>query len=125
VTVVVFVLRESLIAQFTRDQEVAALALGLLGLGLLFHFFDAIQGIAAFVLRGYKVAFLPMLIHSVALWAIGLAGGYWLAYHPPGGWPLGPAESFWLAGAVGLVVAAFGLSWLASFVARSRAQEDG
>jgi MATE family multidrug resistance protein len=58
----------------------------------------------------------------VSLWAVGLAGGYWLAYHPPSGWALGPAASFWLAGAVGLVIAAVALSWLAEFVSRSRIQ---
>jgi MATE family multidrug resistance protein len=123
VVIVVFVLREPLIAQFTRDPHVASVALGLLGLGLLFHLFDAVQGIAAFVLRGYKVAFAPMLIHSVTLWALGLGGGWWLAYHPPAPWPLGPAASFWLAAAVGLAVAAVALSWLADFVARSRVRE--
>ena len=123
--VAVFLLRGPLVAQFTADGEVAQAAFALLGLGMLFHLFDALQGIASFVLRGYKVALAPMLIHSVALWAIGLAGGYWLAYHPPTGWPLGPATSFWLAGTVGLLVAAAALSWLADFVARSRIRERG
>jgi MATE family multidrug resistance protein len=99
---------------------VAVVALGLLGFGLLFHLFDAIQGVAAFILRGYKVALLPMLIHGVTLWAIGLAGGVWLANAPPDWWQLGPAASFWLAAAVGLAIAAVALSWLADFVSRSR-----
>lgn len=116
----VYLLRQPLIAQFTRDPQVAAVALALIGLALLFHLFDAVQGFSAFVLRGYRVALVPMLIHGVTLWAIGLLGGYWLAYHPPGFWALGPAESFWLAAAVGLAIAAVALSWLADFVARSR-----
>jgi MATE family multidrug resistance protein len=116
----VYLLRQPLIDQFTRDPQVAAVALALVGLGLLFHFFDAVQAIAAFVLRGYKVALVPMLIHGITLWAIGLLGGYWLAYHPPAFWALGPAESFWLAAAVGLAIAAVALTWLADFVARSR-----
>ena len=121
---VVYLLREPLVAQFTRDPQVAAVALGLLGLAMLFHVFDAIQGVAAFILRGYKVAFAPMLIHSVALWAIGLAGGFWLAYDPPPGWPLDPAASFWLAAVIGLAIAAAALSALAAFVARSRLSEN-
>lgn len=124
VSILVYLLREPLIAQFTRDSAVAAVAQGLLGLGLLFHVFDAVQGIAAFILRGYKVAFVPMLIHSISLWAIGLAAGWWLAYRPPPTWPLGPAASFWLAAAVGLAIAAVALSWLADFVARSRVAES-
>jgi MATE family multidrug resistance protein len=122
VAVVVYLLRRPLVAQFTADAEVAAVALALLGLGMLFHFFDAVQGVAGFVLRGYKVAFVPMLIHGVSLWAIGLVGGYWLAYHPPASWPLGPAASFWLAAAIGLALAAAAMSWLAAFVARQRVQ---
>lgn len=116
----VYLLRQPLIGQFTRDPQVASVALALVGLALAFHFFDAVQSIAAFVLRGYKVALVPMLIHGVTLWAIGLVGGYWLAYHPPAFWALGPAESFWLAAAVGLVIAAAALGWLADFVSRSR-----
>jgi multidrug resistance protein, MATE family len=123
VVIAVYLLREPLIGQFTRDPPVTAVALGLLGLGLAFHLFDAVQGIAAFVLRGYKVAFLPMIIHGVTLWAIGLFGGYWLANHPPAAWTLGAAASFWLAGAFGLAIAAAALTWLAAFVARSRVQE--
>jgi len=118
--VVVYLLREPLVAQFTRDPQVASVALGLFGLAMLFHFFDAVQGVSTFILRGYKVALAPMLIHSVSLWAIGLAGGFWLAYHPPQRWPLGPAASFWIAAAVGLAIAGVALTWLASFVARSR-----
>lgn len=123
VAIVVYLLREPLIGQFTRDARVAAVSLQLLGLGLLFHIFDAVQGVAAFVLRGYKVALLPMLIHGVTLWAIGLGGGWWLAYRPPPAWPLGPAASFWLAAAIGLAIAAVALTWLANFVARGRIAE--
>ncbi|MCK7494184.1 MAG: hypothetical protein MZW92_25440 [Comamonadaceae bacterium] len=83
VVAVVYLLRAPLVAQFTRDAQVATVALSLVGLAMLFHLFDAVQGIAAFLLRGYKIALAPMLIHSVSLWAVGLAGGYWLAYHPP------------------------------------------
>ncbi len=119
----VYLLREPLVGLFTRDPQVAAVALGLLGLAMLFHFADAVQGVATFVLRGYKVALLPMLIHGLALWAVGLAGGVWLAYRPPEGWPLGPAASFWLAAATGLALAGVALTWLANYVSRSRLAE--
>lgn len=121
---VVYFLREPLVAQFTRDPQVASVALGLAGLAMIFHFFDAVQGVAAFILRGYKVALPPMLIHGVSLWAIGLAGGVWLAYRPPSGWNIGPAASFWIAAAAGLAIAGAALTWLAGFVARSRAGAD-
>lgn len=119
----VYLMREPIVAAFTRDAQVAAVALSLLGAGVVFHFFDAMQGVAGFVLRGYKVAAAPMLIHSVALWGVGLVGGYWLAYHPPPGWPYGGAFSFWAAAATGLVLAGFAMTWLAAYVARRRERE--
>ena len=125
IVAVLFLLREPLVALFTRDAAVAEVAATLIGFGLLFHLFDAIQGVAAFILRGYKVALLPMLIHGVTLWAIGLGGGLWLAYAPPASWKLGPAPSFWLAAAIGLAIAAVALSWLADSVARGRVAERG
>jgi MATE family multidrug resistance protein len=123
VAVLVFLLREPTVGLFTRDAQVSAVALSLLGAGLVFHFFDALQGIAGFILRGYKVAFVPMLIHALALWAIGLLGGYWLAYQPPPWWTFGPAVAFWTAAAIGLAIAAAALGWLTVFVARSRLQQ--
>jgi MATE family multidrug resistance protein len=119
----VYLLREPIVAAFTKDAEVAAVALGLFGAAIAFHFFDAMQGVAGFILRGYKVALAPMLIHSVALWGLGLAGGYWLAYHPPAGWTYGGAFSFWAAAAAGLVLAGFAMTWLAAYVAQRRARE--
>jgi MATE family multidrug resistance protein len=124
IVTVLYLLREPLVGLFTRDAAVAEVALGLIGLGLLFHLFDAIQGVATFILRGYKVALAPMLIQGVSLWSIGLGGGFLLAYLPPAGWTIGPAASFWLAGAFGTAIAALALSWLAEFVARNRIRES-
>lgn len=117
----VYLLREQIVAQFTGDANVATVALALLAPAVLFHFFDAVQGVAALTLRGYKVAFAPMLIHSVTLWGIGLIGGYLLAYHPPGGWPYGGALSFWIAATAGLVITAAAMTWLLAVVARRHA----
>jgi MATE family multidrug resistance protein len=119
----VYLLREPIVAAFTRDAQVAAVALALIGAGVVFHFFDAMQGVASLILRGYKVALAPMLIHTVALWGLGLAGGYWLAYHPPAGWTYGGAFSFWAAAAAGLVLAGLAMSALAAYVARRRERE--
>lgn len=114
----VWLLREQIVAQFTNDAQVAAVALTLIVPAVAFHFLDAIQGVAGFTLRGYKVALPPMLIHSVALWGIGLVGGWLLAYRAPAGWSFGGAESFWIAATAGLVVAAIALTWLVRVVAR-------
>lgn len=117
--------RQPLVDAYTADPEVARIALSLVGLGALFHVFDAAQGAAGFILRGYKVAFAPMLIHGVALWGVGLLGGYLLAFHSRLGVLLGGAIVFWLAAVVGLLLSAIALGLLASHVARERIAEAG
>jgi MATE family multidrug resistance protein len=118
-------LRAPLIHAYTVDPAVARTALSLIVLGALFHLFDAAQGVAGFILRGYKVAFVPMLIHGAALWGVGLVGGYWLAYHSAAGQQLGGAVSFWLAAVIGLVLTAAALGVLANRVARERIADQG
>jgi len=113
-----YLARAPLISVFTNDAQVVQVALSLIGLAALFHVFDAMQGIAGFMLRGYKVALAPMLVYGVALWGVGLAGGYALAYHAPTGWPWPGASGFWAASGAGLVVAGLTLTWLAARVAR-------
>ncbi len=110
--------RGPLVNSYTTDAAVAEMALSLMALALIFHVFDAMQGAAGLVLRGYKVAFAPMLIHSAALWGVGLLGGYALAYHSEFGREHGGAAAFWTAAIVGIALAGVALSWLASRVAR-------
>lgn len=114
-----WLLREPLVALYTRDAAVAEVALSLFGLAAIFHLFDAGQGVAAFTLRGYKNTFWPMVIYGVALWGIGVAGGYWLAFSDtPLGAPRGP-RGFWEAATLALGIAAVALVWL-TFVVSSR-----
>jgi len=99
-----------LVAAYTRDAGVAAVALGLIGYLAAYQLFDAIQTLAGFSLRGCKVTFLPMLIHTVSFWGVGLGGGWWLAYGPPA---MG-AAGYWAASTASLVLAAVllgGLLW--------------
>ncbi len=117
------VLRGPLVAAYTVDPAVARTALSLLVLAALFHLFDAAQGVAGFILRGYKVAFVPMLIHGASLWGVGLLGGFWLAYHTDVGVRLGGAVSFWLAAVVGLLLTAVALNLLANRVAHERIEQ--
>jgi len=114
---VVWLLRNEIVGAYTTNPNVAAIALQLLSVACVFHAFDVFQGVAGFVLRGYKVATLPMVIHGISLWGIGLGGGYWLAFVLPAGRDLGGAFSFWLAATIGLAVTAFGLTWLAARIA--------
>ena len=79
-------------------------------------------------MRGYKITFIPMLVYTVALWGIGLGGGYALglqridAVNALGiATPMG-AAGFWLAGVASLVVASAVL--FAYFMRVSKARES-
>jgi MATE family multidrug resistance protein len=94
---------EPLIAAYTDDPAVRAVALSLIIYVAIYQFFDALQTIAGHVLRAYRVTFVPMLVQIFCFWGIGLLGGAWLCYR----WstPLGVA-GFWLAAALSLLLAA-------------------
>ncbi len=112
----------SLVALYTIDAAVAAVALSLIGWTAVFHVFDAGQGLCGFALRGYKNTFWPMVIYGVSLWGVGLIGGYWIAFSvTPLGAPRG-ALGFWEAATVALGIAAIALAWLAANVSRSIAR---
>jgi len=83
----------------------------LLAIVVFYHFFDALQITTAFVLRAYKVAVVPTVIYAVALWGIGLGGGYVLGFDVGGFTPawLQGARGFWVANSLSLGVAGVGL----------------
>jgi MATE family multidrug resistance protein len=95
---------------YTMDTGVRRVAAGLIALVSVYHLFDAVQAVAVNVLRGYKRALVPMLIYGVALWGVGLGGGYtigltsvdlaWIGLSAPLG-----APGFWLAAIASLVLA--------------------
>ena len=76
----VWTLRGGIVGLYTRDPAVAAIALTLIPYLAAFHFFDALQTVASFVLRAYKLAMAPTVIHAVALWGVGVVGGYLVAF---------------------------------------------
>jgi MATE family multidrug resistance protein len=119
--ILLWVAREPVVAAYTTDLAVARTALSLIALAATFHAFDAMQGAAGMILRAYKVAVWPMLIHSAALWGVGLAGGYALAYHSPFGAIYGGATAFWCAAVVGLALTAVALTLLANATSRQAA----
>ncbi|MFG6466507.1 MATE family efflux transporter [Roseateles sp. BYS87W] len=100
--------REPIVGLYTRDATTAAAALPLLVWVWFFHLGDALQTVAAYVLRAYQVATLPMVIYVVALWGLGIGGGYLLAFGPQAAGAVG----FWQAATAGLVTAALLLSLL-------------
>ena len=98
-----WVFREPLIGAYSNDPVVRSVGLSLIGFMAAYQLFDAAQTVAAHALRGYRITFVPMLVHVAAFWGIGLAGGWWMAFRmqPPMG-----ASGFWLASLLSLIVAA-------------------
>lgn len=96
-------LREPVVAAFSDDREVREVALGLLAFIVVYQLFDALQTVAGFVLRAYRVTFVPMLIQSVVFWGVGLGLGWWLCYRTAV--PMG-VSGFWLSAVLSLILAA-------------------
>lgn len=115
----------AIVSFYTHDAAVRAIAALLLGFVALYQLLDCAQVVIVNALRGYRIAFIPMLIYTVALWGIGLGGGYLLGLTRLAAadalglaTPMG-AGGFWLAGVAGLVVA--GGALFAYFLRVSRA----
>ena len=131
----IFLLHGSITRAYTIDAQVALLAAPLAMLVALFHVFDAINAVAANVVRAYKKVLVPMLSFALALWIVGLGGGYLLAFGVPspastlytplyslwavlpgttGLAPLG-AAGFWIGAIAGMALAAtIGVAYFAS-----------
>lgn len=108
----VYFLRSEVVGLYTGDPVIVAAAVPLLAWVALFHIADAAQTVSAFVLRAYRIATVPMIVYVVALWGIGLGGGYVAAFgigdlSPP--WMRG-AQGFWSMATLGLIAAAIGLT---------------
>ena len=122
----VFAARGAIAHVYTRDAAVVAAALPLLAWVGVFHVCDAAQALASFVLRAWRVATVPVVIYAVALWGIGLGGGYALAFDPLGVAPaaLRGAPGFWAAASLGLLVAAGGLVAFLAALMREQVREQ-
>jgi MATE family multidrug resistance protein len=101
----VWMLRGGIVRLYSGDPQVAAAALTLIPYLVAFHFFDAMQTVATFVLRAYKLAVAPTVVHAAALWGLGVFGGYLVAF----GGLAGPAwgiTGMWLMQSIALALAA-------------------
>ncbi|MDY0073012.1 MAG: MATE family efflux transporter, partial [Thauera sp.] len=85
---------------------------------------DSIQTVAAHALRGYKITLLPMVLHTLSFWGIGLAGGYWASYHAFGRELAPSIAGFWQASVVATVLASLLFGWLLRRVIRSQQAGD-
>lgn len=105
-------LREPLARLYASSPQVVAAAIPLLLATAFYHLADAVQALAVFVLRCFRITLAPFLIYAVLLWGLGLYGGYRLAYQGLGPWPAQQSPlAFWLAGAVAMLLAAV-VFWL-------------
>lgn len=122
----VYLLREPILGLYTGDTAIVAAALPLLAWVAVFHVADAAQTIAAFVLRAWRIAVVPVLIYVAAIWGVGLGGGFALAFDTPGGVPqaLQGAPGFWSAATAGLVLAGAGLSGFLLWMLRQQRALD-
>ena len=119
----VWLLRAPIVALYTHDAAVAAVAQHLFLFIAFAQLFDAVQVTSAFVLRAYHIAVIPTLLYGVMLWGVGLAGGYALAFDTTGLTPrwLQGAAGFWFGNSTGLSLAALGLLLLFAKASRSPA----
>ena len=116
--------RAQIIGLYTPDPSVLASALPLFFYIGFYQLFDAVQVGTAFVLRAYKVALVPTVMYAVALWGLGLGGGYLLGFDVLGGTPqmLQGAAGFWLGNSISLAVVGVALLWYLRHVQRQREQ---
>jgi MATE family, multidrug efflux pump len=109
--VMVLALRPLIVAGYTTNGHVAAAALPLVLIVAIYHICDALQITSAFVLRAYRIVLVPTAIYAIALWGVGLGGGYLMGFNVGGFVPawLTGARGFWVANTASLAVAGVGL----------------
>jgi MATE family multidrug resistance protein len=123
----VYLLRSEVVGLYTDNPVIVAAAVPLLAWVALFHIADAAQTIAAFVLRAYRIATVPLLVYVLAIWGIGLGGGYVVAFDLAGISPswAQAAQGFWAMSTLGLTIAGIGMTaFLAWTLRRQRRADD-
>ncbi|TFV88983.1 MATE family efflux transporter [Oxalobacteraceae bacterium OM1] len=108
---IVWLARDLIVRAYTPNEAIIASALPLFVFIAFYQLFDSVQVTTAFVLRAYKVAVIPTVIYAVALWGVGLGGGYLLGLDPYGISPdaLKGAAGFWMGNSASLALVAAGL----------------
>lgn len=93
--------RHPIVAAYTDDPAIGALAATLLLYAAAFQYPDGIQAHSAGALRGLKDTRAPMWITACAYWLLGMPLGWWLGVHRDGG-----APGMWIGLIAGLLLAA-------------------
>jgi MATE family multidrug resistance protein len=92
---------DHLAAAFTTDVPTAALAATLIPIAAVFQVFDGTQVISASILRGAGDTRVPMILHTLSFWALGIPCGAVLAFQQGLG-----AVGLWWGLTAGLAAAA-------------------
>ncbi|PJX26296.1 MATE family efflux transporter [Advenella sp. S44] len=79
---VVMAARPQIIQIYTSDPAIAAMAYALLTILPLLHTSDALQCMLSYILRAHKIATMPFVIQTGALFGIGLLGGWYFGFGP-------------------------------------------
>ncbi len=106
--IAVWIFRIQLLNLYDPPVEVKAFSIPLFLFIAFYQVFDALQITAAFILRAYRIAFLPMVIYAGSLWGVGLGGGYLMGFNVLGNTPvfLQGANGFWAGNSLSLGLAA-------------------
>lgn len=97
---------DAIVAVYTRDAAVAALASTLLLYAAAFQFPDGVQVMSAGALRGLKDTRVPMWLAAFAYWGVGMPVGAGLGLALGGG-----PQGMWTGLIIGLTVAACLMAW--------------
>lgn len=110
---IVWLARSFIVRAYTPNEAIMNTALPLFVFIAFYQLFDSVQVTAAFVLRAYKVVVIPTLMYALALWGIGLGGGYILGLDPFSIAPavLHGAAGFWFGNSASLGIVAAGFLW--------------
>jgi MATE family multidrug resistance protein len=79
---VLFFGREHIVALYTDDLAVAAIALSLLAILPWFHVIDSMQCANIYLLRAHKIAMVPLILQTLSLTLVGLLGGWYFGFGP-------------------------------------------
>ena len=123
---IVWFTRSAIVHAYTPDPAIAGSALPLFAFIAFYQLFDSIQVTTAFVLRAYKAAVVPTVMYAVALWGMGLGGGYLLGLDPAGISPafFHGAAGFWMGNSSSLAIVATGLLWYLRIVQRDAREHE-
>lgn len=106
-------------ALYVDQPAIIAVAATLLVWVAVYHLGDALQAVALFVLRSYRITLLPLVLYGLILWGLGLTGGYRWAFHGLSEvTPWADPGAFWLANAAALTLVAVLLLALLARVTR-------